>query len=114
MIQKGEKNQNIKNINSTKSNTNQICSISNPTSSTLDSNTLNINRKFILDENININVNNTNKAQLEKEKEVEVSFVKPINLTCHITKIRINKIKIKFEKLSIKYTNSEKKLKHHY
>ena len=109
VIQKREKNQNIKNINSTKSNTNQICSISNPTSSTLDSNTLNINRKFILDENININVNNNNKAQLEKEKEVEVRFVKPIILTCHITKIRINKIKIKFEKLSIKYTNSEKK-----
>ena len=109
VIQKREKNQNIKNINSTKSNTNQICSISNPTSSTLDSNTLNINRKFILDENININVNNNNKAQLEKEKEVEVRFVKPIILTCHITKIRIKKIKIKFEKLSIKYTNSEKK-----
>ena len=100
IIQKEEKNKNIKNINSIKLN-NQINSISNPTNSTLDSNTLNINRKFILDENFN---NNNNKK--------EIFIIKPINIPCNITKKRIKKIKnkIKFEKIVINFSKSEKKI----
>ena len=67
--EKNEKNKNGKNSNSIKLN-NQAGSISNPTNSTLDSNTLNINRKIFLDENFNIN-NNIKKPKLEKEKEKE-------------------------------------------
>ena len=95
---KEEKNKGGKNINSIKLN-NQINSISNPTNSTLDSNTLNINRKFILDENFNNN-------------KKEISIIKPINIPCNITKKRIKKIKnkIKFEKIIINFSKSEKKL----
>ena len=109
---KEEKNKNVKNSNSIKLN-NQAGSISNPTNSTLDSNTLNINRKMFLDENFNIN---NKKPQLEKEKEKErekekemeneIKMIKPIIFPCSITKIIIDKRKIKVD---IKNSKSEKK-----
>ena len=107
--QKEEKNKNGKNSNSIKLNNNQVCSISNPTNSTLDSNTLNINRKIFLDENFNINSTNNKKPQIEKsekEKEKIKSIIKPIIYTCYITKIIIDKRKIQIEKI---YSKSEKK-----
>ena len=92
-------------INSMKSN--QFGSISNPTNttkenSTLDSNTLNINRKLVLDENISIN--NNNKTVLEQN----VNIIKPINKPMIITKIRLCPNK-NIEYLIIKYSKSEKK-----
>jgi len=92
-------------INSMKSN--QFGSISNPTNttkenSTLDSNTLNINRKLVLDENININ--NNNKTVLEQN----INIIKPINKPMIITKIRLCQNK-NIEYLIIKYSKSEKK-----
>ena len=105
--EKEEKNKNGKNSNSIKLNSNQACSISNPTNSTLDSNTLNINRKIFLDENFNINTTTNKKPQIEKqEKEKIKSIIKPIIYCCHITKIRIDKRKIQIDK---KYSKSEKK-----
>ena len=108
--EKNDKSKNGKNSNSIKLN-NQIGSISNPTNSTLDSNTLNINRKMFLDENFNINANNNiKKPLLEKEKEKEkeniIKIIKPIILPCNITKIRIDKRPIKID---IKNSKSEKK-----
>ena len=104
--EKNEKNKNGKNSNSIKLN-NQAGSISNPTNSTLDSNTLNINRKIFLDENFNIN-NNIKKPKLEKEKEKEKvkNIIKPIISPCSITKIIIDKRTIK---INIKNSKSEKK-----
>ena len=108
--EKIEKNKNGKNSNSIKLN-NQIGSISNPTNSTLDSNTLNINRKMLFDENFNINANNNiKKPLLEKEKEKEkeniITIIKPIILPCILTKIRIDKRPLKID---IKNSKSEKK-----
>ena len=108
--EKIEKNKNGKNSNSIKLN-NQIGSISNPTNSTLDSNTLNINRKMLFDENFNINANNNiKKPILEKEKEKEkeniITIIKPIILPCILTKIRIDKRPLKID---IKNSKSEKK-----
>ena len=93
-------------INSLKSN--QFSSLSNPNTtkentSTLDSNTLNINRKLILDENITISSNT--KTILEKNN----NLIKPINKPMYITKIRLNS-KAKVEYLIIKYSKTEKKL----
>ncbi len=95
----------INHINSMKSN--QFGSISNPTNttkenSTLDSNTLNINRKLVLDENISI-INN-NKTVLEHN----INIIKPINKPMIITKIRLCQ-KQKVEYLIIKFSKSEKK-----
>ena len=93
-------------INSIKSN--QFGSISNPTNttkentSTLDSNTLNVNRKLILDENISIT--NNNRTVLEARN----NYVKPINKPMVITKIRIKQDKNN-EYLIIRYSKSEKK-----
>ena len=104
---KEEKNKNGKNSNPIKLN-NQAGSISNPTNSTLDSNTLNINRKMFLDENFNININKNQKPQADKEidKEIKIKIIKPIILPCNITKIIIDKRKIKVD---IKNSKSEKK-----
>ena len=99
-------NRKINYINSIKSN--QFGSISNPTNttkennSTLDSNSLNINRKLILDENISIN--NNNKTILENIKNI----IKPINKPMIITKIRLKYPK-NDDYLILKYFNSEKK-----
>ena len=99
-------NRKINYINSIKSN--QFGSISNPTNttkennSTLDSNSLNINRKLILDENISIN--NNNKTILENIKNI----IKPINKPMIITKIRLKYPK-NDDYLILKYSNSEKK-----
>ena len=95
----------INHINSMKSN--QFGSISNPTNttkenSTLDSNTLNINRKLVLDENISINY--SNKTVLEHN----INIIKPINKPMIITKIRLCQ-KQKVEYLIIKFSKSEKK-----
>ena len=103
-IQKDEKSKNYKNINPIKLN-NQIGSISNPTNSTLDSNTLNINRKIFLDENFNINNKSNNKKVIENEKEKII--IKPINDPCNVTKKIIDKRKIKID--IMKYSKSEKK-----
>ena len=94
-------------INSLKSN--QFSSLSNPNTtkentSTLDSNTLNINRKLILDENISISSNT--KTILEKNNN---NLIKPINKPMYITKIRLNS-NAKIEYLIIKYSKTEKKL----
>lgn len=108
-ISENEKNgkyaRKINYINSMKSN--QFGSISNPTNSTLDSNTLNINRKLILDENISI-VNN-NKTVLEEQNNNDIKFIKPINKPMVITKIRLRNDK-NVEYIIIKYSKSEKKL----
>ena len=62
-----------KNINNNKiiknNNNNQLLSISNPTNSTLDSNTLNINRKLILEENIRDNIYNQKKNDFITKKK---------------------------------------------
>ena len=93
-------------INSIKSN--QFGSISNQNNttkentSTLDSNSLNINRKLILDENISIT--NNNRTVLEDSN----NYIKPINKPMIITKIRLRQEK-NFECLIIKYSKSEKK-----
>jgi len=108
-ISESEKNgkyvRKINYINSMKSN--QFGSISNPTNSTLDSNTLNINRKLVLDENISI-VNN-NKTVLEEQNNIENKFIKPINKPMIITKIRLRNDK-NVEYIIIKCSKSEKKL----
>ena len=94
-------NINKKNINfiktSNNNNNNQIGSITNQTNSTLDSNTLNLNRKLILEENLN--------------NKKEVYIIKPICVPCKITKSRFEKkkLKIKFESIVLKFSKSEKK-----
>ena len=98
--QKEQKNKNNKNSNSIKLN-NQTGSISNPTNSTLDSNTLNINRKILLDDNFIIN---NNKKILGKQKEIFI--FKPINPPCNITKKIIDKRKVKLN--IIQNSKSEK------
>ena len=93
-------------INSIK--TNQFCSISNPANttkentSTLDSNSININRKLFLDDNLSIS--NNNKTISENIKNIN----KPINKPMIITKIRLKNNKID-EYLVLKYSHSEKK-----
>ena len=93
-------------INSIKAN--QFCSISNPANttkentSTLDSNSININRKLILDENLSIS--NNNKTISENIKNIN----KPINKPMIITKIRLKNDKTD-EYLILKYSHSEKK-----
>lgn len=113
-ISENEKNgkyvRKINYINSMKSN--QFGSISNPTNSTLDSNTLNINRKLVLDDNISI-VNN-NKTVLEEQSSNninnnDIKFIKPINKPMIITKIRLRNDK-NVEYIIIKCSKSEKKL----
>ena len=112
-ISENEKNgkyiRKINYINSMKSN--QFGSISNPTNSTLDSNTLNINRKLVLDDNISI-VNN-NKTVLEEQNSNnnsnDIKFIKPINKPMIITKIRLRNDK-NVEYIIIKCSKSEKKL----
>ena len=113
-ISENEKNgkyvRKINYINSMKSN--QFGSISNPTNSTLDSNTLNINRKLVLDDNISI-VNN-NKTVLEEQSSNninnnDINFIKPINKPMIITKIRLRNDK-NVEYIIIKCSKSEKKL----
>ena len=110
-ISENEKNgkyaRKINYINSLKSN--QFGSISNPTNSTLDSNTLNINRKLVLDDNISI-VNN-NRTVLEEQNNInnDTKFIKPINKPMIITKIRLRNDK-NVEYIIIKYSKSEKKL----
>ena len=99
-------NKNNKNINSIKSNNNsnnnnQLLSISNPTNSTLDSNTLNINRKLNLEENLNLNNLNNNISNIIKENIIK----KPINELIYITKNRILLIKDKKEDTSINNIN---------
>ena len=92
-------------INSIKLN--QFGSISNPSNttkentSTLDSNTLNINRKLILDENISLT--NNNRTVFDDN----LIIIKPIIKPMMITKIRFSYKKEEF--LIIKYSNSEKK-----
>ena len=111
-ISENEKNgkyvRKINYINSMKSN--QFGSISNPTNSTLDSNTLNINRKLVLDDNISI-VNN-NRTVLEEQScnnINDIKYIKPINKPMIITKIRLRNDK-NVEYIIIKYSKSEKKL----
>ena len=111
-ISENEKNgkyaRKINYINSLKSN--QFGSISNPTNSTLDSNTLNINRKLVLDDNISI-VNNNRTVLDEQNNNInnDTKFIKPINKPMIITKIRLRNDK-NVEYIIIKYSKSEKKL----
>ena len=93
-------------INSIKAN--QFCSISNPANttkentSTLDSNSININRKLVLDDNLSIS--NNNKTISDNIKNIN----KPINKPMIITKIRLKNDKDD-EYLVLKYSHSEKK-----